>query len=189
MQGPVTAARKVYARPKLTGSDAIRLENFLLLLTCSWTWQWDLFDLIIAGKLPYKRQREPLRKALSDVGAYPPGGRHTAMVQCKGCQKPMPPQVVGNAGICLDCFYARLPLERMVQIPSSPCFDHRFSSSEFGGAMGDGYREIRKRVRKLQPVQGPISSYQHWVVQEEIESTDGEVEEAWYEVAGTPNAA
>jgi hypothetical protein len=85
-----------------------------------------------------------------------------------------------------------MPMSQMVRLQSSPGFHQVVSNAEVSGWLGQGAREIRKRVRKLTAVDEEIKipSQQTFRVLESIEEEDGFLHElAIAPVAGTPDAS
>jgi len=90
------------------GDVGRRLRNQLLRIVCSQRWEDDIVDGINDARLPPPAKTVAAeRRVLHESEFYPPGGDHTAMLQCLVCTRHLPPQVVGSVGVCYECFKER----------------------------------------------------------------------------------
>ncbi len=171
---PASAAPRAEFKPKATRNrvpvdleewDKFRLRKKIDRVSCSWRWSEDLEELITAGEVSYKDDQA---KELKRVGVYPPGGQRTRMRRCAGCghwaprgralrllrQRTVTKTADGQVVItftawepvCLDCFYARMPVQEEVNVPSFYGFNRRFNDGEIGGS---GFYLHTKRRRVL----------------------------------------
>lgn len=164
--------------------EKVLFEEKIGRVTCSWRWKRDCIERVTSGEVKYKRLDQA--KELRRVGFYPPGGVGTRMIRCDCCghwtpwgrdvheewvEKLTRGQVRRCRGddrpVCIDCYYAGLPLLVMVCLPSSPGFSTRIPDGEMAAHLeGSGWQRRTKRSRRRYI--GPGGK-----IQEEVEGEDG----------------
>lgn len=185
--------------------DALRhLRNRVLRVVCSEPWAEHCISEVVRGRV---HRKEDQAKELRRKGVYPPGGNATGMVRCTDCghwaprgrltrERTAVPRRDGSVlerftpwrRICIDCYYAALPVLEAVQVPSSPGFSTRIPdrdvAAHFGTAEGpDGRPHANGGLRRRR--------YLHadGTVREPFRGEDGFDYENVFEVAPPATAA
>jgi hypothetical protein len=130
--------------PELSESDRDRLHNTLRRFVCSDPWHATVYAMVLAGRLPFRRQRKSQEHVISRAQVYPPGGTDTAMKRCNICGRWTPPQAVMSSGACVDCLYCSMPTTQWAALPSSHRFEWAVPDADLPAHV-TGFRKRRSK--------------------------------------------